>query len=252
MRTMFAIAILLGVGSPRPALAAVTAAQRCAAAKLKAAGVRLAVEIECARKAVLKGGTPDAECLAKGGAKLAAAFAKAERHGACALSADAAAANDQLGTCVGSLAGSPSASTTSTTTVVTCTSSTTTTLPSDPAQTCVDLVNGYRASVGLPPYARWTQEESCAGTQAQMDAIANMAHSSFGSCNEFAQSDCVGWPGPPPSMVAPCLAQMWDEGPGDFQSHGEYLNMRNASYTQLACGFVVLDDGLVWAVLDYR
>jgi cysteine-rich secretory family protein len=120
-------------------------------------------------------------------------------------------------------------------------------------QLCVDTINMYRATLSLPPYARWNGEESCASSQAQMDSSSGTAHGAFGMCGEFAQDECPGWPGPPSSMITSCLALMWAEGPGPFdQGHGHYDNMSSTSYTQVACGFYVLPDGSVWAAQDFK
>lgn len=116
------------------------------------------------------------------------------------------------------------------------------------AQDCVDTINRYRASVGLPPYARWADGEACASGEAQKDAASMQAHSAFPSCGEFAQNECPGWPGPPDAMIGQCLQMMWMEGPGG----GHYDNMTSKSYTQVACGFTVLSDGSVWAAQDFR
>jgi hypothetical protein len=122
----------------------------------------------------------------------------------------------------------------------------------DSAQLCVDTINAYRATLSLPPYARWNEEESCAGNQAKSDSQSGTAHGAFGTCNEHAQDECPGWPGPPTSMITGCLAQMWAEGPGsDFAAHGHYINMSSTSYTKVACGFYTLPDGSVWAAQDF-
>ena len=123
----------------------------------------------------------------------------------------------------------------------------------DPAQICVDGINAFRATLNLPPYARWTQEEVCASDEAAKDAAANQAHSAFGQCGEWAQNECPGWGGPPASMIGDCLQMMWDEGPGPFdQGHGHYINMSSTSYTKVACGFHVLASGKVWATQDFK
>jgi hypothetical protein len=124
---------------------------------------------------------------------------------------------------------------------------------SSPEQLCVDTINMYRATLNLPPYARWSSAETCTAGQAQKDSASGTAHGAFGSCNESAQDECPGWPGPPSSMITNCLAQMWAEGPGPFdQGHGHYDNMSSSSYTQVACGFYVLPDGSVWAAQDFK
>lgn len=123
----------------------------------------------------------------------------------------------------------------------------------DPSQICVDDINAFRATMGLPPYARWTAEEACAGDEAAKDAAANQAHSAFGQCGEWAQNECPNWPGPPGTMIGKCLQMMWDEGPGAFdQGHGHYINMSSTQYTKVACGFHVLPGGNVWATQDFQ
>jgi hypothetical protein len=120
-------------------------------------------------------------------------------------------------------------------------------------QLCVDTINMYRATLGLPAYTRWNAEESCGDGQAKSDSMSGKAHGAFGMCTENAQDECPGWPGPPSSMITSCLAQMWAEGPGsDFSTHGHYINMSSTQYTQAACGFYTLDDGSVWAVQDFK
>jgi hypothetical protein len=119
-------------------------------------------------------------------------------------------------------------------------------------QLCIDTINQYRASLGLPGYARNPSQESCADSQAQSDSGTNTAHGAFGQCGESAQDECPGWPGPPASMITDCLAMMWAEGPGtDFATHGHYINMSSTQYTKASCGFYTLPNGDVWAVQDF-
>lgn len=120
-------------------------------------------------------------------------------------------------------------------------------------QLCVDTINNYRATLGLPPYARWTDKETCADGQAQSDSQSGTAHGAFKQCTELAQNECPGWPGPPSSMIPQCLQMMWNEGPGtNFSQHGHYINMSSTQYTKVACGFYTLSDGSVWAVQDFQ
>jgi hypothetical protein len=117
----------------------------------------------------------------------------------------------------------------------------------------VQLINQYRASISLPPYQRWTETEGCADAEAKKDAEMNKPHGSFGSCGEWAQNTCPGWPGTPESMIGPCLEAMWAEGPGsDFSVHGHYINMSSTRYTRVACGFHVTPTGRVWTVQDFK
>ena len=127
------------------------------------------------------------------------------------------------------------------------------TAANDLAQVCVDKINQYRASIGLYPYQRWSNNEVCANTEATLDGGTNRAHSAFGTCMEFAQNECPGWPGPPSAMIGSCLQAMWNEGPGsDFSTHGHYINMSSTHYTMVACGFATMPNGTVWAVQDFR
>ncbi len=119
-------------------------------------------------------------------------------------------------------------------------------------QQCVDRINELRDSVGLPPYERWTDGESCADGEAGSDSESGVPHGAFGSCGESAQNECPGW-GSMDSIVNGCLDMMWAEGPGtDFATHGHYINMTSTSYTSVACGFHVTGSGSVWAVQNFR
>jgi hypothetical protein len=121
------------------------------------------------------------------------------------------------------------------------------------AAKCVDAVNAHRASIGLPPYSRWSEKEACSDNEAESDSKSGVAHGAFGSCGESAQNECPGWPGPPETMIEDCLQMMWDEGPGsDYSAHGHYINMSNTSYTKVSCGFSVKEDGSVWAVMNFK
>ena len=119
-------------------------------------------------------------------------------------------------------------------------------------QDCVDRINGFRATEGLPPYARWTSAESCTDSQARSDSQTGDAHGEFGACNENAQNECPGWDSVD-DVIQGCLQNMWDEGPGEFNDgHGHYLNMSSTDYTQVACGFHEAADGEIWAIQNFR
>ena len=120
-------------------------------------------------------------------------------------------------------------------------------------QLCVDTINDYRATLSLPPLERWTDAESCSNAEAKSDSETNTAHGAFGQCEEWAQNECPGWPGPPEDMIVDCLALMWAEGPGDdFSQHGHYINMSNPNYTKVACGFYQTPEGSWWAVQNFQ
>lgn len=123
----------------------------------------------------------------------------------------------------------------------------------DPAGLCVDTINQYRATLRLPPLARWADKEACAGDEARKDFEASEAHSAFGQCGELAQNECPGWPAPEEKMITDCLAQMWAEGPGrDFSKHGHFINMSSTQYTKVACGFTTTPNGSIWAAQDFQ
>lgn len=117
-----------------------------------------------------------------------------------------------------------------------------------PSASCVDTINAYRKSVGVAPYARWADGESCADSEAASDSSANKPHGAFGKCGELAQNECPGWDGSADTMIGTCLKAMWAAGPGD----GHYEAMRSSKYSQVACGFHTLANGSVWAVQNFR
>ena len=119
-------------------------------------------------------------------------------------------------------------------------------------QLCVDTINMYRATLGLPALARWTDAELCSDEEAASDGASGTPHGAFGKCGESAQNECPGWPGPPADMITGCLELMWAEGPGeDFNLHGHYINMSNPAYTKVACGFAEGMNG-IWAVQNFQ
>lgn len=123
----------------------------------------------------------------------------------------------------------------------------------DAAQYCVDVINMYRASIGVAPLQRWTEAETCSNEEAASDSMTGVAHGAFGQCGESAQNECPGWPGPPTQLLDGCLELMWAEGPGEpFEEHGHYINMSNTAYTMVACGFYETEDGSWWAVQNFK
>jgi len=120
--------------------------------------------------------------------------------------------------------------------------------PNSAAAVCVDTINQYRAMKGLAAYARWTETETCADSEAGSDATTTRAHGAFGKCGEVAQNECPGWPGPPAMMIPQCLQAMWAEGPGG----GHYEAMSSRLYTKVSCGFGTAADGSIWAVQNFH
>jgi hypothetical protein len=117
---------------------------------------------------------------------------------------------------------------------------------------CVDRINGFRATEGLPPLAAWTDQGACTDAEAKSDSASGEAHGAFGMCGEGAQNECPGW-GSIEQTIQGCLQDMWDEGPGEpYSEHGHYINMSNPDYKKVACGFYVRPDGKVWAIQNFR
>ncbi len=117
---------------------------------------------------------------------------------------------------------------------------------------CVQIINMYRATLSppSPPLTERTASESCVDQQAQADSSA-MPHSAFGMCKESAQDECPGWAGPPDALLPKCLKMMWDEGPPPPGEDNHWLNMSNAGYEYVACGFYQTASGDWWATQDF-
>jgi hypothetical protein len=119
---------------------------------------------------------------------------------------------------------------------------------------CVQIINQDRATLS-PASPALTEasasDESCVDGQAQADSQANVPHSAFGKCSESAQDECPGWPGPPSSIDTGCLSMMWQEGPPPAGQDNHWLNMSNAQYTRVACGFYQDPAGTWWATQDF-
>jgi hypothetical protein len=122
---------------------------------------------------------------------------------------------------------------------------------------CVQLVNGYRATVQLPPLAVWTDSVGCLAGQAGKDATADKAHGNFGMCKEAAQNTCPGWVADTSreslaDVVGRCVESMWSEGPGsDYSKHGHYTNMTNPKYAKLGCAYD-FRQGSLWINMDFK
>jgi hypothetical protein len=121
---------------------------------------------------------------------------------------------------------------------------------------CVDTINAYRKSVGLPPFARWTDEESCADGEAASDGASKVAHGDAFQCQELSQNECPGdsqsgqvyYPAPASESIPKCLELMWSQPAGE----GHHDNMASTKWTKVACGFATLSNGAVWSVQNFR
>lgn len=128
------------------------------------------------------------------------------------------------------------------------------TAPVDPVVTArtqiYQRINALRATMALPPLAQWTASEACASGQARTDFEASTPHSVFTSCGESGQSEAVGWDSLD-LIATDALQAMWDQGPGDFSTHGDYINLSSTSYHKVAVGIYVTPANKVWAVLNF-
>lgn len=117
---------------------------------------------------------------------------------------------------------------------------------------CVERINAFRATEGLPALNRWTNGESCADEEAKQDAGSSTPHGAFGQCEESAQNECPGWDSME-QIIDGCIQMMWNEGPGEpYSEHGHYINMTNPSYTKVACGFYQSKSNGVWSVQNFK
>ncbi|MCK9182110.1 MAG: CAP domain-containing protein [Fibrobacteraceae bacterium] len=119
--------------------------------------------------------------------------------------------------------------------------------------TCAVIVNDYRATENITPLVRNTVEESCTDNQAAQDLTANSAHGHFGSCNEYAQNTApnidVASYRSEASMIRNYLKMMWEEekakaeaGDTVYANIGHYLNLKNSTYSSIACGIAYNSD----------
>ena len=116
---------------------------------------------------------------------------------------------------------------------------------------CVDRINTFRATEGLPPLRRWLGAESCSDLEAEGDSKTGIAHDHFQDCGEWAQNECPGW-NSVGQVVQGCLQAMWDEKLVPSGPQGHYVNMTNTQYSEVSCGFYETPQGPVWAVQNFR
>lgn len=140
-------------------------------------------------------------------------------------------------------------------------------------QVCVDYINQYRATLGLAPLRRATPEqEMCSDRGAEQDGVAQIPHSSAGSCPGMgAQNTCPGWQvggwsgnATLADALKGCLDSMWAEGEppvpisecmrdyqGCFMLYGHYINMSSPTSTVVSCGLYEVSPGEWWMNQDF-
>jgi len=126
---------------------------------------------------------------------------------------------------------------------------------------CLRLANEYRATEGVAPLELADDEKQlCAINQAAADMADNKAHGHFGDCDEWAQNSgpnfSTSWRTNATGAVQYYIKMMWEDEKAlvtsgqrdpdkkeDYPDIGHYLNMRKASYTKVACGIAISEDG---------
>ena len=126
---------------------------------------------------------------------------------------------------------------------------------------CLKMVNDYRATEGVAPMTLADDEKQlCAITQAAADMADNAAHGHFGDCGEWAQNTgpnfSTTWRTNATAAAKYYIKMMWEDEKAlvtsgqrdpdkseDYSYIGHYLNMKKASYSKLACGIAISEDG---------
>ncbi len=126
---------------------------------------------------------------------------------------------------------------------------------------CLRLANEYRATEGVAPLELADDEKQlCAINQAAADMADNKAHGHFKECGEWAQNSgpnfSTSWRTNATAAVQYYIKSMWEDEKAlvtsgerdpdkkeDYPDIGHYLNMRKASYTKVACGIAISEDG---------
>lgn len=124
---------------------------------------------------------------------------------------------------------------------------------------CLEVINKYRATEGLDPYALADDsKQTCTDQEAAADLAANSAHGHFGDCKEFGQNSApnvaMSRYDNNEAIVDSYLKMMWDEKKlvesgerdpqksEDFSYIGHYLNMSSTRFKIVSCGMAVSED----------
>ncbi|OWV09012.1 CAP domain-containing protein [Fibrobacter sp. UWB5] len=129
---------------------------------------------------------------------------------------------------------------------------------------CLAKINEYRATEDLKPLTLASEEkQTCADKQSADDLKTNEAHGHFGDCGEFAQNSgpnfSGSWQKNATAVAEYYLKMMWEDekakaekGVTEYAQIGHYLNMKNTSYTKVACGITLSEDGKKgWFNVDF-
>ncbi len=127
---------------------------------------------------------------------------------------------------------------------------------------CIAIINAYRASVNATSITRNKAKEECTDSEAAADLSTNSAHGHFGSCGEFAQNSgpniTTAYYDDEVKIVKTYLDMMWDEkkladaGDTVYMHIGHYLNMKNSQVESVACGIAYSQDGkTAWLNINF-
>ena len=129
---------------------------------------------------------------------------------------------------------------------------------------CLAKINAYRATEDLPPLALASEEKlTCIDKQSADDLKSNKAHGHMGDCGESAQNSgpnfSTTWQANATAVAESYLKMMWEDekakaekGETEYSKIGHYLNMKNTSYTKVACGIALSSDGKTgWFNVDF-
>lgn len=147
-------------------------------------------------------------------------------------------------------------------------------------QSCLDTINGYRATLKRAPLKRApASEESCSDVGAKYDHDRKKAHGSAAEltlpCRAYGvvQNTCPDYPfggsagdqeaamkrcfkqmwaeGEPPGGIAKCVDDYFNEKPACFLAHGHYINMQSPDSKTVSCGFYATSK-VIWMNQDFR
>lgn len=126
-------------------------------------------------------------------------------------------------------------------------------------EVCLDILNEYRATEGVKPLTLAADDkQTCTDQQAANDLKDKAAHGHFGDCGESAQNTGpnvnMAWKSDLADIAKYYIDMMWDEKKlvedgtrdpdkkEDYSYIGHYLNIRNAKYSKVSCGFATSSD----------
>jgi hypothetical protein len=121
---------------------------------------------------------------------------------------------------------------------------------------CLQLINGYRASINVAPLARDPALEAFAAEAARIDSESHLPHGHWlatsGGDVSYAENEIPLWPlsryGSVQRIMELGTETMWGEGPGG----GHYENIAGDYWTHAGCGVWLTSDGRVTVTQEFR